>query len=175
MGLRFAAMSEDHSADRTRLLALVPADGTAVGSTALIRQLGWAENRYWYARDSLLEAGVSSAREAAAASVRRAHPDEGAAPEVSPEAEFIGEAALAYLHEHDLYPDIKGRSRRSGPRNARSSRWPSRSPHPRAARPPVAGGPGPTWSASQSGPAGTCPASTWKSSPSRSSPPMRSP
>jgi len=53
-GLRFAAMSEDHSADRTRLLALVPADGTAVGNTALIRQLGWAENRYWYARDSLL-------------------------------------------------------------------------------------------------------------------------
>ena len=51
-------MSEDHSADRTRLLALVPADGTAVGNTALIRQLGWAENRYWYARDSLLEAGV---------------------------------------------------------------------------------------------------------------------
>lgn len=51
-------MSEDHSADRTRLLALVPADGPAVGNTALIRQLGWAENRYWYARDSLLEAGV---------------------------------------------------------------------------------------------------------------------
>ena len=52
-------MSEDHSADRTHLLALVPADGAAVGNTALIRQdLGWAENRYWYVRDSLLEAGV---------------------------------------------------------------------------------------------------------------------
>ena len=51
-------MSEDHSADRARLLAMVPTDGSTVGNTALIRQLGWAENRYWYARDSLLEAGV---------------------------------------------------------------------------------------------------------------------
>ena len=59
-------MSEDHSADRARLLALVPADGSTVGNTALIRQLGWAENRYWYARDSLLEAGFWSARKAAA-------------------------------------------------------------------------------------------------------------
>jgi hypothetical protein len=101
-------MSEDHSADRTRLLALVPADGTAVGNTALIRQLGWAENRYWYARDSLLEAGVLVRARGRGGSVRRAHPDEGAAPEVNPEAELIGEAALAYLHENDLYPDIKG-------------------------------------------------------------------
>jgi hypothetical protein len=100
-------MSEDHSADRTRLLALVPADGTAVGNTALIRQLGWAENRYWYARDSLLEAGVLVRARGRGGSVRRAHPDEGAAPEVNPEAELIGEAALAYLHENDLYPDIK--------------------------------------------------------------------
>ena len=101
-------MSEDHSADRTRLLALVPADGTAVGNTALIRQLGWAENRYWYARDSLLNVSVPrSAREGRGGSVRRAHPDEGAAPEVNPEAELIGEAALAYLHEADLYPPIR--------------------------------------------------------------------
>ncbi len=42
-------MSEDHSADRAKLLAQVPADGTAVGNTALIRQLGWGQNRYWYA------------------------------------------------------------------------------------------------------------------------------
>jgi hypothetical protein len=51
-------MSEDHSADRAHLLALVPTDGSMVGNTALIRQLGWAANRYWYARDCLLEAGV---------------------------------------------------------------------------------------------------------------------
>jgi hypothetical protein len=91
-----------------RYQALVPADGTAVGNTALIRQLGWAENRYWYARDSLLEAGVLVRARGRGGSVCRAHPDEGAAPEVNPEAELIGEAALAYLHENDLYPDIKG-------------------------------------------------------------------
>jgi hypothetical protein len=34
-------MSEDHSADRAHLLALVPADGSTAGNTALIRQLGW--------------------------------------------------------------------------------------------------------------------------------------
>jgi hypothetical protein len=51
-------MGEDHSADRARLLALLPADGSAVGNTALIRQLGWTQNRYWYARDSLLETGM---------------------------------------------------------------------------------------------------------------------
>jgi hypothetical protein len=36
----------------------VPGDGSAVGNTALIRQLSWTQNRYWYARDSLLKAGV---------------------------------------------------------------------------------------------------------------------
>ena len=100
-------MSEDHSADRARLLALVPADGSTVGNTALIRQLGWATNRYWYARDSLLEAGVIIRAKGRGGAVRRAHPDEAAAPTVSAEAEFIGEVALAYVHEADLYQDIK--------------------------------------------------------------------
>ena len=100
-------MSEDHSADRARLLALVPADGSTVGNTALIRQLGWATNRYWYARDSLLEAGVIIRAKGRGGAVRRAHPDEAAAPTVSAEAEFIGEVALAYVQEADLYPDIK--------------------------------------------------------------------
>jgi hypothetical protein len=101
-------MSEDHSVDRARLLALVPADGSTVGNTALIRQLGWAENRYWYARDSLLETGVIVRAKGRGGAVRRAHPDEGAATTaVSAEAELIGEAALAYLHEADLYPDIQ--------------------------------------------------------------------
>jgi hypothetical protein len=100
-------MGEDHSADRARLLALIPADGSAVGNTSLIRHLGWAENRYWYARDSLLEAGVIVRAKGRGGAVRRAHPDEGTAPAASVEAELIGEAALAYLHEADLYPHIQ--------------------------------------------------------------------
>jgi hypothetical protein len=100
-------MSEDHSADRARLLALVPADGSTVGNTALIRQLGWAANRYWYARDSLLEAGVIVRAKGRGGAVRRVHPDEGDVPTASAEAELIGEAALAYVHEADLYPHIQ--------------------------------------------------------------------
>lgn len=101
------SMSEDRSADRTRLLALVPSDGSAIGNTALIRHLGWAENRYWSVRDSLLEAGTIVRAKGRGGAVRRAHPDEGTAAVVSGEAELIGEAALAYLHEADLYPDIR--------------------------------------------------------------------
>ena len=100
-------MSEDHSADRAHLRALVPADGSTVGNTALIRQLGWAENRYWYARDSLLEAGVIVRARGRGGAVRRAHPDEGTTLAANTEAELIGEAALAYVHEADLYPDIQ--------------------------------------------------------------------
>jgi hypothetical protein len=33
-------MSEDHGADRARLLGLVPDDGSAIGNTALMRTLG---------------------------------------------------------------------------------------------------------------------------------------
>ena len=100
-------MTEDHSADRARLLALVPADGSTVGNTALTRQLGWTGNRYWYARDSLLETGVIVRARGRGGAVRRAHPDEGATAAASGEAELIGEAALAYLHEADLYSPIK--------------------------------------------------------------------
>jgi hypothetical protein len=105
-GLWFLIMSEDHSADRTRLLALVPADGSTVGNTALIRHLGWSQNRYWYVRDSLLEAGVLVRARGRGGAVRRAHPDEGSATTTA-EAELVGEVALAYVHEADLYPDIQ--------------------------------------------------------------------
>jgi hypothetical protein len=101
-----AAMSEDHTADRARLVALVPVDGTAVGNTALIRQLGWSENRYWYARDSLLEAGALVRAKGRGGAVRRAHPDDGTDSAPSTEAEIVGEATLAYVHEADLYPKI---------------------------------------------------------------------
>ena len=100
-------MGEDHSADRARLLALVPADGSTVGNTALIRQLGWSENRYWYARDSLLEAGAIVRAKGRGGAVRRAHPDESVPSAESAEAARIAEVALAYVHEADLYPDIK--------------------------------------------------------------------
>jgi hypothetical protein len=100
-------MSEDHSADRAHLLALVPADGSTAGNTALRRQLGWSGNRYWYARDYLLEAGVLVRAKGRGGAVRRAHPEENAATPATAEAELIGQAALAYVHEADLYPPIR--------------------------------------------------------------------
>ena len=106
-GPTVAATNVDRSADRARLLALVPCDGSAVGNTALVRELGWAESRYWSVRDSLLEAGTIVRARGRGGAVRRAHPDEDAGPAVSTEAERIGEAALACVHEADLYPDSK--------------------------------------------------------------------
>lgn len=101
-------MSEDHSADRARLLDLVPADGTAVGNTYLIHQLKWAEKRYWYARDWLLENGDLVRAKGRGGAVRRAHPEESAAAAAeTSEAERIGEVALEYVHEADLYKPIE--------------------------------------------------------------------
>lgn len=100
-------MSEDHSADRARLLALVPGDGSSVGNTALMRALGWSEHRYWYARDSLLEAGAITRAKGRGGAVRRVTPEGGTGSEASAEAELVGEAALANVHEAELYPPIR--------------------------------------------------------------------
>jgi hypothetical protein len=99
-------MSEDHGADRTRLLALVPADGSAIGNTALMRMLGWSQHRYWYARDSLLEAGTLTRAKGRGGAVRRVHPEDGSTGAAA-EAELVGEAALASVREADLYPSIR--------------------------------------------------------------------
>ena len=101
-----SAMSEDHSADRARLLALVPGDGSAIGNTALRRALKWSEHRYWYARDSLLEEGTITRARGRGGAVRRVLL-EGAAYEMGAEAELVGEATLAYIHEAELYPPIR--------------------------------------------------------------------
>jgi hypothetical protein len=100
-------MSEDHSADRARLLEHVPADGTAIGNTALMRALGWREHRYWYARDSLLEEGTIARAKGRGGAVRRVVAEEDASPAVSAEAALVGEATLAYVHEAELYPPIR--------------------------------------------------------------------
>jgi hypothetical protein len=99
-------MSEDHSADRARLLAHVPTDGSAIGNTALMRALHWSEHRYWYARDSLLEEGKIVRAKGRGGAVRLVLPEEGAVSETA-EAELVGEATLAYVHEAELYPPIR--------------------------------------------------------------------
>jgi hypothetical protein len=100
-------MSEDHGADRARLLGLVPDDGSAIGNTALMRTLGWSQHRYWYARDSLLEAGAIARARGRGGAVRRVHPAEDLSSEADVEAELVGEAALASVREVELYPAIR--------------------------------------------------------------------
>jgi hypothetical protein len=100
-------MSEDHSADRVRLLALVPADGSTIGNTALMRALKWSQHRYWYTRDSLLEEGTIARARGRGGAVRRVLPEEGTASGPAAEAELVGEATLAYVHEAELYPPIR--------------------------------------------------------------------
>jgi len=99
-------MSEDHSADRARLLALVPADGSAIGNTALMRSLKWSEHRYWYARDSLLEEGTIARARGRGGAIRRVLL-EGNTPEAANEATLVGEKTLDYVREAELYPPIK--------------------------------------------------------------------
>jgi hypothetical protein len=100
-------MSEDHSADRARLLALVPADGSAIGNTALRRVLRWSEHHYWSVRDSLLEEGTIVRAKGRGGAVRRVLVEEGVVSETAAEAELVGEATLAYVREAELYPPIR--------------------------------------------------------------------
>lgn len=119
-------MSEDHTADRARLLALVPADGSAIGNIALMRSLKWSEHRYWYARDSLLEEGIIARAKGRGGAIRRVSFEAGTAPETASEATLVGEKTLAYVHEAELYPPIQRTLEPLGPRNVRLSRSPSR-------------------------------------------------
>ena len=100
-------MSEDHSADRARLLAHVPSDGSAVGNTALIRALGWSEHRYWYARDCLLEEGTIARARGRGGAVRRVLLEEGAASETTDQAEPVSGAMFADEPEEKLYKPIR--------------------------------------------------------------------
>jgi hypothetical protein len=100
-------MSEDHSADRTRLLALVPADGSAIGNTTLRRVLRWSEHHYWSIRNSLLEEGTIVRAKGRGGAVRRVLVEGGVVSETAAEAELVGEATLAYVHEAELYPPIR--------------------------------------------------------------------
>ena len=106
-GLVSLAMSEDHSADRARLLAHVPTDGSPVGNIALLRSLKWSEHRYWYARDSLLEEGTITRAKGRGGAIRRVLLEESNSPAATNEATHVGEATLAYLHETELYEPIK--------------------------------------------------------------------
>jgi hypothetical protein len=100
-------MAEDHSADRARLLAKLPPDGSAMGNIALIRSLHWSEHRYWYVRDSLLEAGTIARAKGRGGAVRLVHSGKDMSSQTAVEAELVGKATLASVHETELYLPIQ--------------------------------------------------------------------
>jgi hypothetical protein len=100
-------MSEDHSADKARLLAKVPADGSAVGNIALRGSLKWSEHRYWYVRDSLLEEGAIARAKGRGGAVRRVLHVDSTTPEAASEVTLVGEATLSEVREVELYKPIR--------------------------------------------------------------------
>lgn len=72
--------------DHETLLSHVPDDGTTVGNIALMRTLGWNEDRYWRRRDELLEQGLLVAGRGRGGSIRKPTQD-GSDSELKEEAE----------------------------------------------------------------------------------------
>lgn len=46
------------SADESALLAVIPANGTTIGNGKARQNLDWEEERYWVARDALVDRGL---------------------------------------------------------------------------------------------------------------------
>jgi hypothetical protein len=90
--------------DRDDLIAALPSDGSAVGNTALIRQLGWKQRRYWTVRDLLIDEGRIAPGRGRGGSVRRIV--SGHSPQASP-IELEEEAVRATRREVDLYEPIQ--------------------------------------------------------------------
>src|SRR5262245_36087815 len=54
-----------------QLLEKIPTNGTRVGNTRLIRELGWQEQDYWDVRNRLVDRGVLEVGRGKGGSVRR--------------------------------------------------------------------------------------------------------
>jgi hypothetical protein len=57
--------------DAEMMLDLIPIDGTPMGNVTLIQKLGWAEEKYWRVRSTLLEDGSLERGRGKGGSVRR--------------------------------------------------------------------------------------------------------
>lgn len=84
-------MTDEQLQEReSRLLALVPPDGSGIGNTTLMHQLGWEESElYWQIRDRLLDRGVLALGRGRGGSVKLAQ------PKALPEAVSVARATPA--------------------------------------------------------------------------------
>jgi hypothetical protein len=85
--------------DQKLIIEKIPTDGSPVGNTRLMRELGWQSDRYWKARDALLAEESIVLGMGRGGSVRLAKPAE--TKEVVPVA--APAAAQPAQHESDLY------------------------------------------------------------------------
>ena len=100
------------SNDASVLYERVPTDGSPVGNTTLSRSVRWQDDRYWAARDELLESGLVIRGRGRGGSIRRivvAEPANAAmtvSETTSPE-QLVVEAAAELRREVTLYPMIR--------------------------------------------------------------------
>lgn len=92
------------TADRQdELLGRVPADGTAIGNTSLLRELRWEEDEYWEVRNRLVDRGILETGRGRGGSVRRVL----AGAEVEADAEEGTTETKPTERESDLYEPLK--------------------------------------------------------------------
>ena len=91
--------------DRETLLAHVPED-RAIGNTALMRLLRWKPDRYWAVRDALLDDALIERGRGQGGSVRRVPAPPESFDESAKEL-AVGETAIAYAHEAELYEPMR--------------------------------------------------------------------
>lgn len=92
-----------------QLLALIPADGTGVGNTRLLRELGWREEDYWEVRNRLVDRGLLELGRGRGGSVRRLAAVDEARPRTVVASASAGECAelpQTRMSESDLYAPI---------------------------------------------------------------------
>ncbi|MEO8902407.1 MAG: hypothetical protein ABI488_10495 [Polyangiaceae bacterium] len=100
---------DDHE---TALLSKIPANGSAIGNTSVMRALEWAENEYWEVRNRLVDRGALELGRGKGGSVRRVL-EPAAAPQSESSAPSASETPpnapnTERPSEAELYEPIKG-------------------------------------------------------------------
>jgi hypothetical protein len=100
------------SPDEQQLLNHVPEDGATVGNQAVLKKLKWSkeEDRYWTARDGLVQKGLVVRGRGRGGTLRRVNASEGLEDESSDAIaakEIAEQTVRAYEQEQELYEPIE--------------------------------------------------------------------
>ena len=104
-------MAVDLSDDAARLLERIPADGSGVGNITLQKALGWSTERYFAARDALVDAGLVVRRRGRGGALRRTASGDGEEHRVSvvveTGADTVATVEAAIQNELALYEPMR--------------------------------------------------------------------